>query len=87
MAERHSRRFDFWSMVVISLTFVLFLVAVFIKGLTHELLQEAGVFLVSAKLILLSHKNSIAVERTDEHLRQIGTLLQTVEREVSHSRS
>ena len=87
MANRQLDHFDFWSLAVVSLTLVLFLVAVFIKGMTHELLQEAGVFLVSVKLILLSHKNSIAAEKTDEHLRHIDTLLQSVEREVSHSQS
>jgi hypothetical protein len=85
MSTRHLERFDFWSLVVITLTLALFLVAIFIKGMTHELLQETGVFLVSVKLILLSHKNSMAAERTDEHLRHINTVLQTVEKQLTHS--
>jgi hypothetical protein len=53
--------------------------------MSHELLQEAGVFLVSVKLILVSQKNSIAAERTDEYLRHLETVLPIVEKEVSHS--
>jgi len=66
---------DPWSIVVIVLTFVLFIVALFIKGFTHELLVEAGVFLVSLKLILMSHKNSMLARKTDEHLQEIQDLL------------
>ena len=87
MTGKQANHFDIGSLTVIGLTLVLFVVAVFIKGMKHELLQEAGVFLVSVKLILLSHKNSIAAARTDEHLRHIDTVLQTVEREVTHSDS
>jgi hypothetical protein len=36
------------------LTLVLFIVAAFIKGFSHELLLETGVLLVSVKLILVS---------------------------------
>ena len=53
------KRFDLWSIVVIALTLVLFIVALFLKGLTHDLLLEAGVFLVSVKLIMMSHKSSV----------------------------
>ncbi len=49
--------FDPLSMVVIVLTLALFIIALFVKGFTHELLQECGVFLVSVKLIMMSHKN------------------------------
>src|SRR5438045_2524576 len=50
--------------VVIALTLILFIVALFIQGLTHELLLEAGVFLVSVKLILMSYKNSVLAGET-----------------------
>jgi len=46
--------FDPLSMVVIVLTLVLFVIALFVKGFGHELLQECGVFLVSVKLIMMS---------------------------------
>lgn len=69
------RHFDPWSIVIILLTLVLFVVALLVKGLTHDLLLEAGVFLVSAKLILMSYKNGLAAERLDERLRRIEEAL------------
>jgi hypothetical protein len=53
------KHFDFWSIVVIDLTLILFVVALFITGLKHDLLLETGVFLISVKLILMGHKNSV----------------------------
>ena len=45
---------------VIVITFLLFAIALFTKGLTHDLLLEAGVLLVSIKIIMLNHKNIIS---------------------------
>lgn len=50
--------FDIGTLIVIIITFILFAVALFHKGLTHDLLLEGGVFLVSVKLIMLSYQNS-----------------------------
>jgi hypothetical protein len=72
--------FDFWSLVVIALTFTLFIVALFIKGLTHEILLEAGVFLVSMKLIMMSHKNSVLAKKTEFQLERIFANLQDANR-------
>jgi hypothetical protein len=63
-----TRRLDVASMIVIAVTFVLFAIAIVEKGLTHDLLLEAGVFLVSVKLILMSAKMSAATERTQQRL-------------------
>ncbi|MBN2412360.1 hypothetical protein JXQ31_11765 [candidate division KSB1 bacterium] len=52
--------FDIESLVVIVITCILFIVALFTKGFTHDLLLETGVFLVSVKLILMAYKNSVA---------------------------
>jgi hypothetical protein len=79
MSNGPLKHFDFWSMVIIAMTLVLFVVALFIKGLTHELFLETGVFLVSAKLILLSYKNSVFAKSAEERLEQIQELLQRVE--------
>jgi hypothetical protein len=46
--------FDPWSVIVIALTGVLFAAASFVKCFTHDLFIEAGVLLVSIKLILWS---------------------------------
>jgi len=71
--------FDPWSLVVIILTFVLFILALFIKGMTHDLLLEAGVFLVSLKLIVMSHNNSVLAQHTEERLEAIYNLLRSRE--------
>jgi len=48
---------DIGSLVVIIITLILFVVALFTKGLTHEILLEAGIFLVSVKLIIMAYKS------------------------------
>jgi MFS superfamily sulfate permease-like transporter len=65
------KQFDPWSLVVVVLTFVLFFIALFIKGLTHDLLLEAGVFLVSMKLIIMSHKQGVHTENMERRLDEI----------------
>jgi hypothetical protein len=67
--------FDPLSMVVIVLTLVLFVVALFVTGFTHDLLQECGVFLVSVKLIMMSHKNGVSARLAEEQLASIQNLL------------
>jgi hypothetical protein len=66
---------DQWSGVVILLTVVLFGLSLAVKGITHELFLEAGVFLVSVKLILMGGKNAASEERIERHLNQIEQLL------------
>jgi hypothetical protein len=61
------------SLAVIVLTFILFVFALFTKGWTHDLFLEAGVFLVSVKLIIMSFKNTVAVEAIENKLDQILT--------------
>jgi Na+-translocating ferredoxin:NAD+ oxidoreductase RnfE subunit len=68
--------FDPLSIVVIVLTLVLFVVALFVNGFTHDLLQECGVFLVSVKLIVMSHKNGVSARHAEEQLASIQNLLQ-----------
>ncbi len=69
------KHFDSGSLSVILLTLVLFAVALVAKGFSHDLLLEAGVFLVSVKLVLMSYKNSVATiqlqERVDEVLKVV----------------
>lgn len=63
--------FNFGNSIVIGLTFILFIAALFIKGFTHDLLLEAGVFLVSVKLILLSQKTIKMEEKILDELKEI----------------
>ena len=67
--------FDFASLFVMALTLLLFILAIFLKGLTHDLLLEAGVLLVSIKLIIMSYKNGKAEENMAKELREIKELL------------
>jgi hypothetical protein len=78
MSKIHLRHYDPWSLIVIVLTLALFILALIIKGFTHEVLLEAGVFLVSAKLILLSHKSITSAQVTDQRLQQMQNLLQQI---------
>ncbi len=50
------RPFDPWAAVVVAVTFLFFILALFFKGLTHDILLEAGVLLVSIKIIMMSSK-------------------------------
>ena len=59
------------SLIVIVLTFSLFVLALFTKGWTQDLLLEAGVFLVSVKLIIMSYKNTVSVEKIEKKLDEI----------------
>lgn len=47
-------------LIVIVITFLLFTLALFTKGFTHDLLLEAGVLLVSIKIIMMNHKNTVS---------------------------
>lgn len=48
------------NIIVISLTAIVFGIALFLKGFTHDILLEVGVLLVSVKLILITNKISSA---------------------------
>lgn len=75
MAREFMKHHDPWSIGVIILTLVLFIVALFLKGLTHDILLEAGVFLVSLKLILMMRHQSEIAELMEGKLDQIQKTL------------
>jgi len=62
-------------LVVIIVTFVLFTLALFTKGFTHDLLLEAGVLLVSIKLILMNYRNTRLNTKIMEKLDEIKQTL------------
>lgn len=74
--NRLAKHFDWTVLCIIAATLVLFALALFEKGFTHDLLLEAGVFLVSAKLILQSYHNSVNTahiqQKLDEVLSRLG---------------
>ncbi|HEX5711198.1 MAG TPA: hypothetical protein VFX68_07600 [Sulfuricurvum sp.] len=69
------KHFDIGSLIVIVTTFVLFSMALFFTGITHDLLLEAGVFLVSIKLIIMAYKSSVASNHIRSELEEIKNLL------------
>jgi hypothetical protein len=73
------KHFDTGSLIVIIVTFVLFVTALFTKGFTHDLLLEAGVFLVSLKLIMMSYKNGDAIGSVQKKLDDILSKLDDID--------
>ncbi len=70
------KNIGFTSMVVIIVTLILFLLALFTKGFTHDLLLEAGVFLVSVKLVIMGYKNNIESNKILNEIQKIKELLE-----------
>jgi hypothetical protein len=62
-------------LIVVTITFILFAAAVFLKGFTHNLLLEAGVLLVSVKIIMMNYKNSVAINNLLKELGNIKEIL------------
>ena len=74
---KQTTKLDPGSLVVMAITMVLFIGVLFTKGLTHDLLLEAGVFLVSVKLIIMAYNNSASTEAVIKQLNEIKELLIT----------
>lgn len=74
---------DFGAIATIVLTLALFVAALFIKGFTHDVLLEAGVFLVSVKLVLMSYKSAVAIDAIRAELVAIRATLEN-ERAAIH---
>lgn len=77
-----TRHLDLGSRLVIVVTFVLFAIALFVKGLGHDILLEAGVFLVSVKLILTTYKNRIIANDLTERLARLERTLGDIDEHV-----
>ncbi len=71
------KHLDTGSILVIIATFILFVVALFVKGFTHDLLLEAGVFLISVKLIMMAYKNSANMKSLNNELKEIKQLIKS----------
>ncbi len=69
------KHFDTGSMIVIIVTFILFILALFTKGFTQDILLEAGVFLVSVKLIMMAYNSSVYIKSIENELKEIKGLL------------
>ena len=69
------KHFDRGSLIVIVITFILFSMALFTKGFTHDLRLEAGVFLVSVKLIIMAYQNNVNNQALARELSEIKATL------------
>jgi hypothetical protein len=76
MTQRH---LDLGSWLVVGVTLLLFIAALFVKGFTHDILLEAGVFLVSVKLIIMAYKNGAATAALNGRLDRLDTTLARIE--------
>ena len=70
---------DFGALATILLTLALFIAALFVKGFTHDILLEAGVFLVSVKLVLMHYKSDVATDAIRAELAAIRKRLEARE--------
>ena len=60
---------------VIVITVILFVIALFVKGFTHDLLLEVGVLLVSIKIILMNYKTHLANEKLLNEIKDLKSSL------------
>jgi c-di-AMP phosphodiesterase-like protein len=69
---------DTGNLIVVLLTIILFILALFLKGFSKDLLLEIGVLLVSIKLIFFANKQALfdkeVMQRFDEIKKQISEL-------------
>jgi hypothetical protein len=66
---------DLSSSIIIALTLFLFIGAIFLKGITKDILLETGVFLVSLKIIMMIYKNKVMENEIKEKLNTIEKLI------------
>ena len=76
-----TRHMDFGSYMTSFITLVLFLAALFTKGFSHDLFLEAGVFLVSVKIIIMGYKNSQAIDTVD---KKVDAILAAIEEKTDN---
>ena len=69
--EKIIKHFGIGSFIVIVITFILFTIALFVKGFTHDLLLEVAIFLISVKLILMTYRNSVSSQKLENKLNDI----------------
>jgi len=60
------------SLATLIITLFLFSISLAEKGLTQEILLEAGVFLVSIKLVLATHKIDLRIKSVDDKLSRLA---------------
>ena len=80
-------KFGLGNIIIISLTVIVFLIALFLKGFTHDILLEIGVLLVSIKLIIMNHKTSLANQAFLDKMNEIKKVVDELKSDNDQSRS
>ena len=70
-----SKYMDRGSFVVAVITLVLFIAALFSKGISHDIFLETGVFLVSVKIIIMAYRSSVDVNQLDKKIDAVLAIL------------
>ena len=70
------KHLDLSNTIVIAFTFILFVIALFSTGFTKDLLLEAGVLLISVKIIILGASNRISNMEIIKKLDEISEKLE-----------
>lgn len=70
------RKFDLANATTIALTFILFAIALFATGFTKDLFLEAGVLLVSVKIIVMGAETRDSNKEIIKKLNEINEKLQ-----------
>ncbi|MBO1224630.1 MAG: hypothetical protein JYX80_09370 [Candidatus Scalindua sediminis] len=73
------------TIIIIVITLGLFAAALFTKGLTHDIFLEAGVLLISIKIILLSYRNNAIVKNIQKQLGGMNSLLLLINKKTHNS--
>jgi hypothetical protein len=73
---RNIHKKDPWTLVVMVVTLLLFIGSLITKGLTHDLLLETGVFLISVKLIIMAYKNRVTADAIQGQLQEIKAMIE-----------
>ena len=71
------KHLDLSSTIILLITLVLFIAALFFKGFTHDILLEVGVFLVSVKVIMMAYKISAHADQIISEIREIKDAIGT----------
>lgn len=69
------KHLDPGSVTVILVTLILFTLALFTKGMTHDILLETGVLLISIKLIMMAYKTAVFYEDILRELKNLNDCL------------
>ncbi len=80
-----TKRLDQASLLVIVITLLLFILALFSQGFTHALFLETAVFLVSVKLILSSHRDGVFASEMKTRLDSLDAAVQRIANQMPAS--